>query len=120
MNRENSKAAQTRQNKLQRLNAQPELGFNGRTRHICKDGLPSLSHGRPKGCYNPCKLFDGELLTTNLSVLLTRALNDYITAKAKATHKSKGDVIRECIIASRNYELRNDVDYIAICRKVNK
>ena len=107
-----SKAAQRRISKLERLNEQSELRQDGGQRHICRDGLPSLSHGRPKGCHNAPKVHNGELLNYRTTLSFTESEVDYIKAKAYCFRSNMADIIRKAIDMARQQDLSRGRDYV--------
>lgn len=109
-----SKAQEKREAKLAKLANQSELKADGKERHICRDGLPSLSHGRPKGCYNPYKEHNGETLTITKSFAITRTEEAFLNAKAYIKGVSISEVIRYCIDQTQRQELNSGIDSIRI------
>ena len=109
-----SKAQEKREAKLAKLANQSELKADGKERHICRDGLPSLAHGRKKGCYNPSKIHNGELLIYPKSVVITRTEEVFLEAKAYIKGVSISEVIRYCIDQAQRQELNSGVDSVRI------
>ena len=109
-----SKAQEKREAKLAKLANQSELKADGKERHICKDGLPSLSHGRPKGCFNPYKEHNGETLINTKSFALTESESAYLLAKSFIMGVSISEVIRYCIDQTQRQELNSGIDSMRI------
>ena len=113
-----SKAQEKREAKRLKLAQQSELRADGRERHICKDGTPSLSHGRKKGCHNPCKKHNGEMLSLTKSFAMTQSEEAFLKAKAYIKGVSVPEVIRFAIDQMQRMEIQNGVNTMRIYEKV--